>query len=173
MTNAEFISKYWPISVWEHITTGIPASITLAQGLVESDSGNSKLAQYNNFFGIKGYTNPNNYPLVYANDDLPNEPFIAYPSAYAGFKDHSAFLLRNPRYSDALSTKNYNDFALALSKDGYATAPSYPYLLSSTIADNGLYKYDFIGNNKYLLGITLLVLIASSVYLLIIKHNKK
>lgn len=173
MTTQEFIQKYKWIAIWQHIRFGIPASITLAQGIVESGSGNSRLAkQANNFFGIKAYSNPDNLPVMYFSDDVANEPFRVYPNANASFTDHSKFLLENPRYDVTLKAKNYVEFAKELKKAGYATAPNYAQILISTIENNDLYQYDWIGNNKYLIGTVILIIILI-VIVSVIYYRKK
>lgn len=165
MTTQEFIKKYSPIAIWEHIKSGVPASITLAQGIIESNSGNSELAtNYNNFFGIKGYDNPNGYPLVYYTDDLKDEPFVSYPSATAAFKDHINFLKRYPRYQRALDTTNYTDFANELQLAGYATSAAYASTLINTINDNNLGRFDFWGSHKYIIAVILLLVLASIIF---------
>lgn len=165
MTTAEFIDKYKWDAIWEHIRYGVPASITLAQGIIESNSGNSKLAtEANNFFGIKAYSNPNGLPVYYATDDLQNEPFRKYATPLDSFTDHSKFLLSNKRYADTLKANNYVDFAIELKKAGYATAPNYASTLVSTISKYNLKKYDNIGNNKWLYLLLLLLLITGIVF---------
>lgn len=171
MTTQEFISKYKWYAIWEHIRTGIPASVTLAQGILESNSGNSFLASKNNFFGIKAYSNPDNLPVVYVSDDRPNEPFRAYDTPYQGFKDHSKFLLTNPRYLETLQTKNYIDFAKLLQQAGYATAQNYATTLVSVIETNSLSQYDFYGKYKYALS-AIILLIISSIIFAIVKYGK-
>lgn len=164
MTTDEFIKKYSLAAIWQHIKNGIPASITLAQGIIESKSGNSDLAKYNNFFGVKGYDNPNNFPLVYFNDDKPNEPFLSYPTASAGFEDHSDFLKRYPRYKAALDSTNYTDFANQLQLAGYATSATYASSLINTINTNNLGRFDFWGDNKYIIALFVLLLLGALFY---------
>lgn len=162
MTALDYIKKFKPYAIWEHIRTGIPASVTLAQGMIESNEGNSILAtQYNNHFGIKAYSNPDNLPVVYLTDDYANEPFRVYKTPYQSYRDHSDFLLTNPRYQDTLKTNNYIEFANALKAAGYATAPGYAALITDKIAKYGLHKYDFFGNNKYIFAAILLLIIAA------------
>lgn len=158
MTTQEFIKKYKWVAIWNHIRYGIPASITLAQGIIESNSGNSTLAtKANNFFGIKAYSNPENLPVFYATDDKVGEPFRMYDSAGDSFKDHSIFLLSNKRYTDTLNAGNYVEFSIELKKAGYATSPTYASTIVSTIEKYNLSKYDNIGNNKWLY-VSLLIL---------------
>lgn len=123
---------------------GIPASITLAQGLLESNNGNSRLAvEGNNHFGIKckkGWTGK----FMYEDDDEEHECFRAYDSAYQSYIDHSEFLLRNQRYSFLFeySRTDYKSWAHGLKKAGYATNPKYPELLIRLIERNELHKID-------------------------------
>lgn len=151
MTEQEFIDKYKWAAIWNHIKYGVPGSITLAQAIIESNSGNSYLSRIgNNFFGIKAYSNPDNLPIIYADDDTKHEPFRSYPNAASSFADHSKFLLLNPRYMTAITAGNYVDYTNALKADGYATNPNYAQTLQSTIEKNNLTKYDTYGNNKIL-----------------------
>lgn len=173
MTSEQFIQTYKWEAIWNHIRYGIPASITLAQGIIESNSGNSDLAiNANNFFGIKAYSNPDNLPIYYANDDLLHEPFRKYASPSDSFKDHSIFLLSNPRYLSAIAAGNYVDFAIQLRKDGYATSPTYASSLVNVINKYNLSQYDNIGNNKYLY-LALLLIILSGIIFGSVKLYKK
>lgn len=165
MTTQQFISKYKWDAIYQHIRYGIPASITLAQGILESNSGNSKLAtDANNFFGIKAYSNPDSLPVYYANDDLLHEPFRKYVTPLDSFVDHSKFLLTNPRYLTTLKTGNYVDFAIELKKAGYATSPAYSANLVKIIENYNLTKYDNIGNNKWLYLALLLLFITGLIF---------
>lgn len=123
--------------------SGIPASITLAQGILESADGNSALAKYaNNHFGIKchGWDGAS----FIQDDDEKNECFRKYESADASFNDHSEFLTGRSRYSDLfeLELTDYEGWAHGLKAAGYATNPQYGYLLIAIIEDNELYQYD-------------------------------
>jgi uncharacterized FlgJ-related protein len=121
----------------------IPASITLAQGLLESGAGRSRLArEANNHFGIKtpgGWTGP--YILV--NDDLPNEKFRKYKSVRDSYEDHSLFLLK-PRYKVLFtySITDYKTWAKGLKKCGYATSPTYAESLIRIIEMYSLHQFD-------------------------------
>jgi uncharacterized FlgJ-related protein len=121
----------------------IPASITLAQGLLESGAGRSRLArEANNHFGIKtpgGWTGP--YILV--NDDLPNEKFRKYKSVRDSYEDHSLFLLK-PRYKILFtySITDYKAWAKGLKKCGYATSPTYAESLIRIIEMYSLHQFD-------------------------------
>ncbi len=139
----EYIKSYEKVAVSEMGRTGIPASITLAQGILESEYGNSRLAvEGNNHFGIKchGWTGEE----IYADDDAPNECFRKYPSALDSYHDHSAFLTTRGRYSFLfdLSSTDYKGWAKGLKKAGYATNPAYADILIDLIDRYDLFKYD-------------------------------
>jgi len=141
-----YIEKYADIAVREMYRTGVPASITLAQGMVESGCGRSSLAtEGNNHFGIKchnGWTGK----TIYKDDDTRNECFRAYRSAEQSFQDHSDFLRYRDRYSFLFSYEvtDYKSWAYGLKKAGYATDPAYAKKLIKTIEDNNLWKYDTV-----------------------------
>lgn len=121
----------------------IPASITLAQGLLESGAGTSTLAtEANNHFGIKcsGYWNG---PYVVRDDDARNERFRKYKSAGESYEDHSVFL-KQPRYTSLFKLKktDYKGWAHGLKRCGYATNPRYAHLLIDLIERYELYQYD-------------------------------
>lgn len=143
MTLEQYIERFKDIAMEEMRIHGIPASIKLAQGILESGFGNSDLAVIgNNHFGIKchgwgGRT-------FYKDDDEPDECFRAYDDPYQSFRDHSAFLTGRERYSSLfeLDILNYKAWARGLRRAGYATNPRYPDLLIGIIERNSLYKYD-------------------------------
>ncbi len=143
-TREEYIDKYKSIAVRHMERYGIPASITMAQGILESDCGNSRLSvQSNNHFGIKckrGWQGE----TVYHDDDAPGECFRAYPSVEASFLDHAEFLDRQPRYDSlfAYSSSDYKSWARGLKAAGYATAPDYAQRLVRIIEENELYLLD-------------------------------
>jgi flagellum-specific peptidoglycan hydrolase FlgJ len=115
--------------------SGIPASITLAQGLLESGNGNGSLArEANNHFGIKCNTDWKG-PTIFKDDDAAGECFRVYASAEESFRDHSVFLKRK-RYSGLfeLDRNDYKGWAYGLKQAGYATNPRYPELLIDLIA---------------------------------------
>ncbi len=143
LTTEEYIDAYKWIARKEMKKNGIPASITLAQGILESASGNSVLARKaNNHFGIK-CTSDWNGKTYYADDDKPNECFRRYKHPETSFHDHSEFLKRK-RYSSLfeLDRDDYEGWAKGLRKAGYATNPKYPQLLINLIEKHKLYKYD-------------------------------
>ncbi len=142
-TRAAYIARYADIAVREMKATGIPASITLAQGCLESGDGNSTLAtQANNHFGIKchGWKGK----TVRHTDDAPDECFRSYDSAEASFRDHSDFLRYRDRYATLfnLEPTDYKGWAYGLQKAGYATAQTYAASLIRIIEDYELYLYD-------------------------------
>ena len=144
ITRREYIETYKDWAIQNMQETGIPASITLAQGILESASGNSKLAREdNNHFGIKCHSNWTG-DRVYHHDDARNECFRKYKTPYESFRDHAEFLTTRDRYAFLfdLSTTDYKGWAHGLSKAGYATNPQYPDLLIRIIEEEGLYTYD-------------------------------
>jgi LysM repeat protein len=133
--------------------TGIPASITLAQGMLESDYGRSTLATLgNNHFGIKCHNDWQGERIFY-DDNRRGECFRSYHSAEESYRDHSDFLVRGSRYSELfrLSSTDYKGWAHGLKQAGYATDPKYPGLLIKKIDDYGLHAYD-IGQVSTLVG---------------------
>lgn len=143
MTTEEYISTYKKIARKEMKKHGIPASITLAQGILESGNGNSVLARKaKNHFGIK-CTSDWHGKKYYRDDDRPNECFRRYKHVESSFHDHSEFLKRK-RYEQLfeLDRDDYKGWAYGLKKAGYATNPKYPKLLINIIEKNKLYKYD-------------------------------
>ena len=107
MTTQAYIEEYSSLAMEEMMRSGVPASITLAQGILESRSGNSRLAkEANNHFGIKCKGNWNG-KTIYADDDRPQECFRAYPSVFDSYADHSDFL-RNPVQIGPIGEKKYN-----------------------------------------------------------------
>jgi LysM repeat protein len=130
-----YIDQYKQIAIDEMIRTGVPASITLAQGILESNSGKCSLTQQsNNHFGIKckdDWTGD----IVYHNDDRKHECFRRYNSAEDSYRDHSDFLKNRPNYASLfdLDVTDYTDWAYGLKKAGYATNPVYAQSLITTI----------------------------------------
>ncbi|PLX04483.1 MAG: glycoside hydrolase [Marinilabiliales bacterium] len=140
----EYIMKYKELAIKEMHRSGIPASITLAQGLLESNNGNSKLAiKANNHFGIKCHSSWTGKKF-HQDDDAKNECFRKYKSVYDSYKDHTDFLVNAKRYAFLfdLEPTDYEAWAKGLRKAGYATNPKYPQLLIKIIEDNQLYIYD-------------------------------
>ncbi|MCQ2176598.1 MAG: glucosaminidase domain-containing protein [Bacteroidales bacterium] len=143
----EYIQKYSEIAVSEMLRTGIPSSITLAQGILESDSGRSDLAvNANNHFGIKCHNDWNG--LSYRHDDeTSQECFRAYSSPEESFVAHSDFLKERNRYAALfkLDSKDYKGWASGLSYCGYATDPMYPEKLVRIIEEYSLFDFDNAG----------------------------
>ncbi len=140
-----YIEQYKKIAVQEMKRTGIPASITLAQGILESNSGESNLAKkFNNHFGIKCKSDWKG-ETTFQDDDTKQECFRVYPTALASFKDHSDFLKNRPNYAALFTLDPVDDSAWAygLKKAGYATATDYPRRLLKIIDDYELSQYNF------------------------------
>lgn len=143
------ISKIQYVDMWKDVAIqhmneyGIPASITLAQGILESANGNSALARYaNNHFGIKCHEwKGDGY---YKDDDKKDECFRRYYTATESYSDHALFLKNRSRYSFLFDLKptDYKGWAKGLKKAGYATNPKYPQLLVKIIEDLELFRYD-------------------------------
>lgn len=143
--NAEtdYIHTYMDIAISEMQRTGVPASITLAQGMVESNYGRSELARRgNNHFGIKCHNW--NGQAIYHHDDRRNDCFRKYGSPEESFRDHSDFLRNGSRYSFLfdLPPDDYKGWARGLKKAGYATNPDYANMLIRKIEEEHLAVYD-------------------------------
>ncbi len=141
----DYINKYKGIAIKEMKRTGVPASITLAQGIVESGSGESNLAKKaNNHFGIKCKTEWTG-EKIYQDDDTKNECFRVYPNADSSFVDHSNFLKYRPYYAALFELDPVDDSAWAygLKKAGYATEKDYPTSLLKVIELYELSQYNF------------------------------
>lgn len=144
LSREQYITMYKDIAIREMKRSGIPASITLAQGILESGDGNSTLARKaNNHFGIKCH-NDWKGKKVYHDDDAKNECFRKYRNADESFVDHSDFLMYRSRYRFLfdLDPADYKGWARGLKKAGYATSPTYARKLIRIIEENQLYKYD-------------------------------
>ena len=145
-----YIDKYADLAVEEMRRSGVPASITLAQGLLESRYGLSDLAvKGNNHFGIKCHSNWNG-PKMRVDDDKKNECFRKYRNVEQSYRDHSDFLRYRDRYKFLfdLDPKDYKGWAYGLKKAGYATDPAYPKKLINIIEEYELYKYDKVRRVK-------------------------
>ncbi|MBP3317476.1 MAG: glucosaminidase domain-containing protein [Alistipes sp.] len=149
-TKEEYIQRYKHIAIDHMERYGIPASITMAQGILESDSGNSNLARRsNNHFGIKCKKDWKG-DRVYHTDDAPDECFRKYDTVEESYLDHAEFLDQSPRYDSlfAYSTTDYHSWARGLKAAGYATAPDYAQRLVRIIEDNQLYLLDNDNGSK-------------------------
>ncbi|MCF6306540.1 MAG: glucosaminidase domain-containing protein [Flavobacteriaceae bacterium] len=139
-----YIDNYNAIAKEGMVQHGIPASITLAQGILESGAGRGKLSsKSNNHFGIKCHKEWTG-ERVYHDDDELQECFRKYENPMHSFRDHSDFLTSRSRYSGLFELKihDYKSWAKGLRKAGYATDPKYPQKLISIIEKYELYKYD-------------------------------
>lgn len=139
----QYIDKWDEVAVQQMHDHGVPASITLAQGILESGSGNSELSQKsNNHFGIKCGGDWKGKSVRY-DDDRRRECFRKYPNASQSFHDHSEFLKRQ-RYAHLFQLRltDYKGWAKGLKKAGYATDPKYPHKLIDLIEKYDLARYD-------------------------------
>ena len=139
----EYILKYKDLAVKEMVRTGIPASITMAQGILESGAGQSRLAmKANNHFGIKCHDW--NGKKIRHDDDANRECFRKYKSVEESYRDHSDFLTSKPRYASLfqLEPTDYKEWARGLKKAGYATSSQYAESLIRIIEENKLYLLD-------------------------------
>ena len=142
LSKQEYRVKFEQIALNHQLEYRIPASITLAQGILESNSGNSLLAKKaNNHFGIKCHSNWTG-EKIYMNDDTANECFRSYSSVEESYKDHSEFLKNGKRYQFlfSYSVEDYKNWAYGLKKAGYATNPEYAELLIKIIEELNLNK---------------------------------
>ena len=145
--NQEYVEQYAEYAMEQMRRYGIPASVTLAQGICESASGQSELSRKgNNHFGIKatsGWVQNGGKYLVYT-DDRPNEKFCQYASVGDSYEHHSQFLKGNKRYSSLfkLSPDDYKGWTKGIAKAGYASGMGYAAHLQDIIERNGLQKYD-------------------------------
>ena len=146
-----YIRKYAPIAVKEMHEYKIPASITLAQGILESGRGRSELAlKSNNHFGIKCHTGWQG-ERVYHDDDEKGECFRKYLYPETSYHDHSLFLTQRRRYAFLFdyNIKDYKKWAYGLRKAGYATDKKYPAKLLKLIKEYKLYEFDKVKKGQY------------------------
>lgn len=151
MIEIAYIERFAPLAIQEMHRVGIPASIKLAQAMVESNAGRSALAtKSNNHFGIKCKSYWTGMAYYHKDDDLDNKGkliescFRAYADINDSFKDHSDFLKYSPKYSGLfeLDATDYKAWAIGLKSCGYATDKAYALKLIQTIEDFQLYRYD-------------------------------
>ena len=143
-TPQEYIEKWQEVAIEKMKVHKIPASITLAQGILESGSGNSSLARLaNNHFGIKCHSSWKG-ETYYQDDDAKDECFRKYRKVIESYKDHADFLTGRNRYAFLfdLKTTDYKGWAKGLKKAGYATNPKYPELLIGIIERSELHQFD-------------------------------
>lgn len=151
--NQAYAEKYAEAAMEQMKRYGIPASVILAQGILESSNGQSQLAQNeNNHFGIKATASWLNSGGKYAlyTDDRPNEKFCKYDTVSDSYEHHSQFLKNNKRYSQcfSLSPDDYKGWTKGIERAGYATGGGYASSLQSIIERNGLQKYDQMVMNE-------------------------
>ncbi|TJY31837.1 glucosaminidase domain-containing protein [Pontimicrobium aquaticum] len=175
----DYISVYKDIAVAEMKQYGIPASITLAQGILESGSGRGRLAvKANNHFGIKCHDWKG--AKIYHDDDRAQECFRKYKDANKSFRDHSEFLANRKRYAKLfqLDKDDYKGWARELRRAGYATDRKYPQKLISLIERYQLYKFDDKSsrrvtkrNQEHIIVATYTVVKGDTLYSISKKHN--
>ena len=147
---ARYIEQYKDLAIAEMVRTGIPASITLAQGVLETGFGQSDLAlNANNHFGIKCKAEWTGETVLH-DDDSKGECFRKYPSVEASYKDHSDFLRTRPNYASLflLDPSDYSGWAKGLKKAGYATNPTYADRLTRIIEENNLQQFTLLALNQ-------------------------
>jgi LysM repeat protein len=146
ITPDEYINTYRNIAIEEMKRSGIPASVTLAQGILETECGNSDLVKRsNNHFGIKCKSTWTGESVKHT-DDAPNECFRKYSRPEDSYKDHSDYLKTSARYASLfqLDRSDYKGWAYGLKKAGYATNPRYPQIVISNIEKYNLQQYDHL-----------------------------
>lgn len=142
ISRQQYIDQYAEYAMEQMRRYGIPASVTLAQGIIESANGKSTLAETaNNHFGVKGTFNG---AYVVANDDKPNEKFKKYDNVGQSYEDHSKVLMasRYQKFVSSLSPDDYKGWAAGIKKGGYATDSNYVSTIVGVIEGNNLQKYD-------------------------------
>lgn len=142
ISRQQYIDQYAEYAMEQMRRYGIPASVTLAQGIIESANGKSTLAETaNNHFGVKGTFNG---AYVVANDDKPNEKFKKYDNVGQSYEDHSKVLMasRYQKFVSSLSPDDYKGWAASIKKGGYATDSNYVSTIVGVIEGNNLQKYD-------------------------------
>ena len=150
ITADEYIRTYKDNAIREMKRMGVPAAITLAQGLLETENGNSDLLKKsNNHFGIKCKSSWTAEGVSH-DDDAVGECFRTYKDAEGSYRDHSNYLRGNDRYAFLfkLDPRDYKGWAYGLKKAGYATNPRYPDILIKNIEDNNLQQYTLVAVNE-------------------------
>lgn len=150
MSAQDYVQEYKDLAIKEMKRMGVPAAITLAQGLLETENGNSDLVKAsNNHFGIKCKSTWT-AETVSHDDDAPGECFRKYKTPEDSYRDHSNFLRGNSRYDFLfqLDPSDYKAWAYGLRKAGYATNPRYPEILIKNIEDNNLQQYTLDAINE-------------------------
>lgn len=144
MSVQDYVQSYKDAAIAQMKRLGVPASIILAQGILETESGNSDLVKKsNNHFGIKCKSTWTGMSVSHT-DDAPNECFRKYNTAEESYKDHSDYLYNTPRYASLflLDHTDYKGWAYGLKKAGYATNPRYPEILINNIEKYNLQQYN-------------------------------
>jgi len=140
----QYINTYKDLAIAEMKRSGIPASVTLAQGILETENGNSELVKMsNNHFGMKCKSTWRGETVTHT-DDAPDECFRKYAKAEDSYRDHSDYLKTSPRYASLfeLAPSDYKGWAYGLKIAGYATNPRYPQILITNIEKYNLLQYD-------------------------------
>jgi len=146
LTPAQYIEMHKDLAIREMKRMGVPAAITLAQGLLETENGNSVLVKKsNNHFGIKCKSSWTAEGVSH-DDDAPGECFRTYKDAEGSYRDHSNYLRGNERYASLfkLDPRDYKAWAYGLKRAGYATNPRYPEILIRNIEQNNLQQYTMV-----------------------------
>jgi len=142
----EYVQRFAPVAVAEMEKYGIPASIILAQGLLESNAGESKLSRMtNNHFGIKCFSNKcKNGHCANHTDDSHKDFFVRYGNTWGSYRAHSLLIKNNRRYSGLfeLASDDYKGWAKGLARAGYATDKRYAEKIIALVHNLELYKYD-------------------------------
>ena len=150
ITPEQYVEKYKDFAIREMKRMGVPAAITLAQGLLETENGNSDLVKKsNNHFGIKCKSSWTSTGVTH-DDDAPGECFRSYKDANESFRDHSNYLRGSERYASLFTLKptDYKSWAKGLRKAGYATNPKYPDILIKNIEQYNLQQYSLAAANE-------------------------
>ena len=150
ISKQEYVETYKDFAVREMKRMGVPAAIKLAQGILETENGNSPLVKKsNNHFGIKCKSSWSAEGVSH-DDDAPGECFRTYKDAEGSFRDHSNYLRGNERYAFLfrLDPRDYKGWAYGLKKAGYATNPRYPEMLIKHIEENNLQQYTMMAVNE-------------------------
>ena len=165
MTVEEYVATYKDAAIAQMKRLGVPASIILAQGILETENGNSDLVRKsNNHFGIKCKSTWTGMSVTHT-DDAPNECFRKYNTAEESYRDHSDYLFNTPRYASLfqLSATDYKGWAYGLKRAGYATNPRYPQILIGNIEKYNLQQYNSLDGAERIVGNPIASNITSSV----------
>jgi LysM repeat protein len=156
ITVEEYVATYKDAAIAQMKRLGVPAAIILAQGILETENGNSDLVKKsNNHFGIKCKSTWTGMSVTHT-DDAPNECFRKYSTSEESYKDHSDYLYNTPRYAFLfqLDPTDYKGWAYGLKKAGYATNPRYPQILIGNIEKYNLQQYNSSDRSQNELGYT-------------------